>query len=118
MEINYFLNENGYIIGWVSDPFDPTLPYIEVENPYEEIILGYTKIENGILITEKERYEQDNLLKSIRGRREEECFSIVNRGLVWYNTLTKAQKTELQSWYEAWLEAPQTLVVPEKPEWL
>lgn len=118
MEINYTINENGYITSWTQIPFDPTLPFIEVENPNKEIILGYTKLVNGKLVTDKKKYDKDKLIDNIKYRREVECFAIVNRGQVWYNTLSKTQKTELQNWYEAWLDAPQTLVIPEKPEWL
>lgn len=54
----------------------------------------------------------------IRARREVECFPIINRGEAWYTLLTQEQKDELAVWYQAWLDAPQTLVIPENPEWL
>lgn len=54
----------------------------------------------------------------MRHRREKECFSYINRGSFWYDTLTEQQKAELRAWYRAWLDAPQTLVVPTKPSWL
>lgn len=118
MEINYVLDSKGYIDSWSSIPFDPSLPCIEVENPYDEIILGYTKIIDGKLVTDTERYEHDRLVNEIRIRREVECFIIVNRGQLWYNTLTKAQKQELDEWYHAWLEAPETLIIPPRPSWI
>lgn len=46
------------------------------------------------------------------------CFDVVNRGLIWYETITPDQKAELIGWYQAWLDAPQTLIIPEKPTWL
>lgn len=54
----------------------------------------------------------------LRKRREAECFPIINRGILWYEKLTTEQKTELSVWYEAWLNAPQTLSAPETPSWL
>lgn len=54
----------------------------------------------------------------IRDLRQTECFSIINRGTLWYQSLTEAQLVELSQWYNAWLDAPETLVVPEKPSWL
>lgn len=54
----------------------------------------------------------------IRHRRETECFPIINRGSLWYDSLTAEQKAELATWYQAWLDAPETLVVPQKPSWL
>ena len=54
----------------------------------------------------------------LRKIRENECFSIVNRGNVWYNLLTDTQKTELKEWYQSWLNVTETLVCPCKPDWL
>lgn len=64
------------------------------------------------------KYKNDKNLYAIRLCRKTECFPIINRGELWYNKLTEEQKSELASWYQAWLDAPQTLVVPQKPEWL
>lgn len=54
----------------------------------------------------------------LRTLREIECFSVVNRGFMWYLSLTDAQKTELQTWYQAWLDVTETEEIPEKPTWL
>lgn len=53
-----------------------------------------------------------------RQKREVECFSVINRGQLWYDTLSEQQLTELDAWYQAWLNGTQTLTVPEKPAWL
>lgn len=57
-------------------------------------------------------------LPYLRTRRENECFSIINRGQLWYNNLTSSQKNELSLWYENWLNVTETLEIPHKPEWL
>lgn len=54
----------------------------------------------------------------IRARRESECFSIINRGKLWYESLTQEQTIELRSWYYAWLNAPETGIVPPRPKWI
>lgn len=54
----------------------------------------------------------------IRKEREKECFPIINRGALWYNKLSEEQKQELSEWYEAWLDAPATNVIPDKPLWI
>ena len=54
----------------------------------------------------------------LRARREAECFSIVDRGALWYEKLTPKKRAELTVWYEAWLDAPQTLSAPPLPSWL
>lgn len=74
------------------------------------------QIENGKFVAVKQQEE----LKAdvLRKRREKECFPIINRGSLWYNKLTEQQKAELSTWYEAWLDAPATNVIPNKPSWL
>jgi hypothetical protein len=60
----------------------------------------------------------EELQNNLRARRETECFAIVNRGIVWYDTLEEWQRNELSNWYTAWLNVTETLNVPVKPEWL
>ena len=74
------------------------------------------KIENGKFVRLKP--ESELLGNLLRKRREKECFPVINRGTLWYEKLTGEQKTELSTWYEAWLDAPATLTVPEKPSWI
>ena len=67
-------------------------------------------------------YTEEELLENrkneIRKKREEECFPIINRGTLWYNKLTDEQKIELSNWYDAWLNAPETLKIPEILSWI
>lgn len=57
-------------------------------------------------------------LEDIRFKREQECFSVINRGELWYKHLTNEQKEELEAWYISWLNVTDTKVVPEKPKWI
>lgn len=57
-------------------------------------------------------------LEKIRVQRDRECFSVINRGQLWYDRLTEKQSIELDEWYQAWLDATTTRVVPKKPAWL
>lgn len=63
-------------------------------------------------------YTEEEIIEQLRYRREEECFSIINRGQLWYNNLTAEQFSELQVWYKAWLDVTETKIIPEKPTWL
>ena len=56
--------------------------------------------------------------QSLRKQRKDECFSIINRGKLWYDTLSYEQLAELKSWYFKWLDVTDTLVIPAKPTWL
>ena len=78
--------------------------YINNEYIYDE------EYKNEVILEDKK--------KEIRNQREIECFSIINRGYLWYFTLTSSQINELLKWYQEWLDAPNTLIIPEKLEWL
>ena len=54
----------------------------------------------------------------LRVERDAECFSVINRGQLWYEGVSIAQLLELRQWYKAWLNVTETMVVPEKPAWL
>ena len=54
----------------------------------------------------------------LRKAREKECFPYINRGQLWYATLTAEQQYELSQWYNAWLNITETHIYPEKPSWL
>lgn len=55
---------------------------------------------------------------ALRVQREIKCFPVINRGQLWYDTLTEKQKAELKEWYIAWLDVTDTLIIPIKPEWV
>lgn len=99
--------------------------------------------ENGYMIKEidageegKRRFQiveippltDEKILDNLRTRREQECFSYINRGVLWYNTLTTEQQQELNTWYQDWLNVPQVYqetkptdietIIPTKPSWL
>lgn len=94
--------------------------YIEViEVPYQpakEAWDEYEDIQVYIPYTEEEiaQIKADGL----RAQRAAQCFPIVNRGALWYEKLTEEQKSELSAWYEAWLDAPATSIIPDMPTWL
>lgn len=74
------------------------------------------------------QYRAFNLESSISGKidkidmyrfiRSQVCFPIINRGQLWYDNLTNAQKEELAKWYNDWLNVTETLIEPKTPEWL
>lgn len=59
----------------------------------------------------------DYTAKAIRQLRRLECFDIADRA-AWYDALTEEQKAEVQAWRKAWLDAPETGIIPKKPEWI
>lgn len=69
---------------------------------------------------------KQNRIDNLRLKREVECFSIINRGQLWYNTLTESQIAELDEWYNAWLNitsetnknSNEGYILPKKPDWI
>lgn len=61
---------------------------------------------------------KDIQIEKLRHKREIECFSVVNRGKLWYDKLEAEQVQELDNWYMEWLDVTETLVEPQKPDWL
>ena len=118
------LDENGYVKSFsqFGGFFENGK---EVEEPkdfehFDEHYRAYRYNGNGLEF-DKEMDEKVQLEKkqdAIRVHREEICFPIINRGSAWYDTLTKEQYNELLAWYNAWLDATETLIEPEPPEWL
>lgn len=103
----------GKDVEWVVD--------VEGQEAREEQVI-YEDIQIYIPFTEEQ------MLNNLRARREQECFSYINRGALWYNTLTSEQQQELNTWYQAWLDVPQVYqetkpedietIIPQKPIWL
>lgn len=62
--------------------------------------------------------KNEQLKNEFRKKRIEECFTIINRGQLWYDSLTHSQKEELKIWYQLWLDVTETLIEPQKPNWL
>lgn len=124
-KIFFMLDANSTIQG-ISNSKDNDLT---VETQYTtkefEELFGQFNLTNGKYkyINNEVVYIEENplsssVLQQLRSMRETECFSIINRGQLWYFLLTKAQLQELKEWYQAWLDVTETGIVPEKPYWL
>lgn len=87
----------------------PATPAREAYDEFEDILVyvPYTA-------EELENISQQN----IRARRAAVCFPIINRGILWYDTLTAEQRAELAVWYQAWLDAPAVGIIPSTPDWV
>lgn len=117
------LDEHGYvssfaIIGDLMDATEVPDPddlghFFQYHSAYRmgEDRLVFDNTHQEALATQEERMQ-------FRVRREAECFSVINRGQLWYDTLTATQRRELRLWYQAWLDGTETLTVPERPAWL
>lgn len=116
------IDKDGYILGFCSiggfengiEVPDSFLDGVDVSKLESYKYIGTTAV------FDIERYrtiEQSKKRDEIRTRREIECFSIVDRPL-WVDTLTAEQRVQLKAWYQLWLNAPETMVIPEKPNFI
>lgn len=100
--------------------FDDTyeLSNEEYDVGFDGKIYSESEMQSAEYIARKAEFDNNIRLSAIRAQRETECFSVINRGTLWYEKLTAEQKNELSVWYQNWLDAPQTGIIPAKPEWL
>lgn len=113
----YIRLEDTKVVGYSIYPIETEATVYEVESDIDYNFVRYCDLIDGELVYNSE-YAIPDMMNQIRAQREYECFPIINRGTLWYEMLTDKQKQELREWYQAWLDAPATLVVPEKPEWI
>jgi hypothetical protein len=85
---------------------------------YCDYVDGKIVFNEGRYNIETQRKSEEEAKEAIRERRAVECFAVIDRSPLWYSRLTAEQYDELMEWYLAWLDAPETGVMPEKPEWL
>jgi hypothetical protein len=123
----YNLNEGCVVEKEIVIHHEPT-EEIPAQYHYEKMSAGnWAKVIDKPSIPAHEAYDEkvkrfvyhkytDEELLDIR--RNKECYSIINRGVAWYDLLTYEQRKELTKWYIAWLNVTDTGIIPEKPEWL
>jgi len=122
-----FFDEDGWVCDREPLTFQVTdetrfidLGHDELMRSFEELPHMHAfRIVNNKLVIEKysKNLTTDELEKikcDLRQRRRVECFKFIDRPL-WLETLPEQQRQELRHWYRAWLDAPTTLQVPEKP---
>ena len=113
-------DESGKVVMVSNGKFDETFELSEEEYDvgFDGKLYSETELQSDDYLARRNAFDNSIALIELRNQREEECFSVINRGALWYDRLTEEQKQELSAWYQAWLDAPQTNVVPAKPAWL
>ena len=117
------LDEKGFIISYalVGDLVDGIeLPDPDDLSHFEEHFSAY-KVRDSTATFDNEHSEAlltEAKKDEFRMRREKECFSVINRGWLWYDTLTEKQTKELRKWYKDWLDVTETKKKPDRPSWL
>nr|DAO14658.1 MAG TPA: hypothetical protein [Caudoviricetes sp.] len=116
------LDNEGFVAEFVLVGDNPACT-VPVDKPNGFSFMNYKayRHENGKLILDADKLSSLELSEKqdeIRIRRERECYSVINRGQLWYEGVSISRLVELRQWYRAWLDAPATMVIPERPSWL
>ena len=127
--LSYVLDENGYICDFTTGGLQSDETghiYTDIPDDFYTLYRAYRVEDNALVLDTKQTdsVNEQNELNALRSRREYECFSIVNRGKLWYDRLTDEQYKELSEWYDKWLNVTEkkrgakSYAIPDKPKWL
>lgn len=113
-------DESGKVVMASDGKFDETFELAEEEYDvgFDGKLYSETELQSDDYLAQKNAFDNSIALIELRNQREEECFSVINRGALWYERLTEEQKQELSTWYQAWLDAPQTGSAPDPLDWV
>ena len=112
--------ENGFYL----EQNETNSRYVITDEYWQELLNGQSAGkqiitgEDGKPILINRVVTEESILLTLRKRRSKECFSVINRGALWYKHLTPEQEQELDIWYQNWLDVTETRVIPDEPEWL
>jgi hypothetical protein len=121
------LLENGYVVGYatvgniVGSIDIPDFESEEEFNKFSENPNAYRLSDNGSLELDTDKLAKildEHEVEMLRLKREQECFTVINRGRLWYSHLTDEQLVELDDWYQAWLDVTETRIIPNMPVWI
>lgn len=90
----------------------------KIERAYDGALMFASDMLSEEYLRKKQQKEENDFIEKLRYDREIECFAIINRGQLWYETLTLEQKEELKLWYKSWLDVTKTLKKPTKPNFV
>lgn len=117
------LNENRYvesfaIVGNLVDSIEVPEPS-DMEH-FAAHFEAYGLADGELVFSDTHEHALDHAkqVAEIKERREKECFPVINRGQLWYDRLTEEQHEKLKVWYQAWLDAPGNLHIPEPLDWV
>lgn len=127
--LQFKIDENGFISEFMNVGSEGILPEgiaieIDIDNfDFDDFLMNYQayKYDGNKIERDDEQaviVQDENEKELLRVRRLKECFPIINRGDMWYSTLSEDQRTELGVWYQEWLDVTETKIVPNMPSWL
>ena len=118
--MGYILKQNNVVISYSDKKLSPEYEWTDeiYEVGIDNNLYPKSYLISAQYLNFAANYENKQRKEGIRLRRAKECFPVINRGALWYEKLTDAQRQELSDWYQAWLDAPQTKAIPNKPTWI
>ena len=119
------LDEQGYVhdyaIVGVFGSLSITVKEPENLDDFEMNYRSYYLSEDNVLVKSDDKQkdiEEQRELTDLRIQRAKNCFPYINRGALWYESLTDEQREELKLWYRKWLDVTESKIAPDTPTWL
>jgi len=85
----------------------------------EALDIGATHYINGQFVRKERELSEEEKLEMLRRKRDKALSEVdVYQGVLRYEELTSSQKEELGEYRKALLDAPQNMVLPDKPVWM
>ena len=89
-----------------------------IERAFDGSLMFKSDMETKEYQDKKAENDEKLMVEMLRFEREKECFSVINRGKLWYDNLSEKQLLELDIWYKSWLDITQTKEKPQKPNFI
>ena len=111
------MDANGYITGYAEvGEISGGIDFNGAVSDDFSADYSHYQFKDGLLIKNPD-YISPQDKDRIRDRRQAECFSVIDRPL-WFDELPEDKQAQLRQWRREWLDAPETGVIPEPPDWL
>jgi cation diffusion facilitator CzcD-associated flavoprotein CzcO len=117
--------DNNRLLGWYDlqgakkeGIFEKCIP-VEYDVWQEALMMGANCYQNGKFFRVEEILSEEEELERIRIRRDRALSEVdIYQGVLRYEELTDIQKNDLKKYRQALLDAPETMVLPDKPNWM
>lgn len=99
IKVNYVLNSDNVIVSFQGFPFDSSKPFLEVDNPYEEIHCGYSTVIDGVFNANTEQFNAaQQLLRTRQQLSEEMSYCKTRLTQTDYHVIKHAEGIEVENY--------------------
>ena len=117
----YFrLDKMGNIIDCSEEKYsdDCLFKNNKIKRAFDGSLMFESDMQTEEYLKRKQENDENLEVEKLRFDREKECFSVINRGILWYDNLSTEQVEKLDQWYRDWLDVTLTKTKPKKPDFV